>query len=508
MEGLKKVESALISVYHKDGLDEIIHYLGKNGVTLISTGGTREFIEKLGYPVVKVEDVTQYPSILDGRVKTLHPKIFGGILARREEKHLEEVNNFDIPLIDLVIVDLYPFEETVKSTSIEAEIIEKIDIGGISLIRAAAKNYYDTAVVASRDSYHELLQWLSTQHGALSLSQRKILASEAFAVSSHYDTGIYSFFTEDKSDYFKSSIMDSKPLRYGENPHQKAYYYGKLEDQFTFFGGKELSYNNLVDVDASLSLIHEFIHDDPTFCIIKHTNACGVATRKSILEAYVSALACDPVSAFGGILVANTEIDGSTAVEISKIFYEVLLAPSYTEEALKILTAQPKRIIIKCNQWSVQRTAFKSLLNGVIFQDADLHTEYTSEFNNVTERCPDKHQSDDLVFALKCAKHLKSNTMVLVKDRQMIGMGCGQTSRIDACAQAIGKAKSFGFDLIGAAMASDAFFPFPDCVELAYQSGINAVVQPGGSIKDQLSIDFCNANGIAMVFTGYRHFKH
>lgn len=508
MEGLKKIHSALISVYHKDGLDDLVHFLGRNGVTLISTGGTREFIEKLGYTVVRVEDVTQYPSILDGRVKTLHPKIFGGILARREEKHLEETKAFDIPLIDLVIVDLYPFEETLKSTDSEAEIIEKIDIGGISLIRAAAKNYNDTAVVASRKGYQELLQWLNSQQGALTLAQRKFLAKEAFAVSSHYDTAIYSYFAGDLNDYFKSSIMDSKPLRYGENPHQGAYFYGNLEDQFTFYGGKELSYNNLVDVDASLSLIQEFINDDPTFCIIKHTNACGVATRQSIYDAYVSALACDPVSAFGGILVANSEIDGQTAAEISKLFYEVLLAPSYTDEALNILTSQPKRIIIKCNHWSVQKQAFKSLLNGVIYQDADLHMEYLSEFNFVTEKTPDKHQADDLVFALKCAKHLKSNTIVLVKDRQMIGMGCGQTSRIDACAQAIQKAKGFGFDLKEAVMASDAFFPFPDCVELAYQSGINAVVQPGGSIKDQLSIDFCNANGIAMVFTGYRHFKH
>ncbi len=508
MEGLKKINSVLISVYHKDGLEELVHYFAKNGITMISTGGTREFIEQLGYPVVKVEDITQYPSILDGRVKTLHPKIFGGILARREEKHLEEVASYNIPLIDLVIVDLYPFEETVRSTSVESDIIEKIDIGGISLIRAAAKNYLDIAIVVSQNAYHELLHALSTQDGALTVSQRKSMARDAFAISSHYDTAIHNFFAEGEATYFKSSIMDSRSLRYGENPHQKAFFYGRLEDQFTFYGGKELSYNNLVDLDAALSLIQEFIQDDPTFCIIKHTNACGVATRRTVFDAYVGALACDSISAFGGILVTNTEIDGQTAREISKLFYEVLLAPSYTNEALDILSAQAKRIIIKCNHWTVQRHCFKSLLNGVIYQETDLHTEYNAEFNCVTERSPDNHQSDDLVFALKCAKHLKSNTIVLVKDRQMIGMGCGQTSRIDACAQAIHKAKSFGFDLKDAVMASDAFFPFPDCVELAHQSGINAVVQPGGSIKDQLSIDFCNANDIAMVFTGYRHFKH
>lgn len=505
----RKIKSALISVYYKDGLDEIILKLQQLGVTIYTTGGTQAFIESLGVHVERVEDLTGYPSILGGRVKTLHPKVFGGILAMREEDHLSQLEQYSIPAIDLVIVDLYPFEETVANTSNEAEIIEKIDIGGISLIRAAAKNFSDVVVVPSKDQYSYLLDLLNTQNGQSTLVQRKMLAAEAFKVSSHYDTAIYKYISGDNDEtVFKQSYLTSESLRYGENPHQKGRFFGELEAMFDKLCGKELSYNNLVDVDAAVNLMAEFKNQGPTFAILKHTNACGVATRKTTLDAWNAALAADPVSAFGGILISNAEIDEETAAEIDKLFYEVLIAPSFTEQALKILQAKPKRIVLVLKEYVIQTKTFKNLLNGVIVQDSDSITEDISSFELKTTLAPTEQEYSDLAFALKCCKHLKSNTIVLVKNDQLLAMGCGQTSRIDACRYAIEKAKSFGFELDGAVMASDAFFPFPDCVELVMHEGIKAVIQPGGSIKDQLSIDFCNQNNMSMVFTGVRHFKH
>jgi len=507
----KLIKTALISVYNKEGLEKLIHTLADLNIRMLSTGGTQSFIENLGYSVDRVEDLTNYPSILDGRVKTLHPKIFGGILAMRNESHLNQLQEYDIPTIDLVIVDLYPFEETVKNSNDELEIIEKIDIGGISLIRAAAKNFNDVVIVASKDDYDDVNNMIIDQRGHTNVEQRKVLAKKAFSVSSHYDTAIYSYFNhqvEPVDEPLKISIQSSKSLRYGENPHQKATFYGNLEDKFDIYGAKELSFNNLVDVDAAVSFMSEFQKTDPTFAILKHTNACGVATRDSLFEAYKDALSCDPTSAFGGILISNSTIDLITAEEINKIFYEVLIAPDFTPEALTFLTKNPKRIILKLKNFTLQNRVFKTLLNGVISQDSDITMEGKEEFKTVTTKKPSESEIEDLIFALKCAKHLKSNTIVMVKNKLMIGMGCGQTSRVDACKQAISKAESFGFDLSGSVMASDAFFPFPDCVEIAHKAGITAVVQPGGSIKDQLSIDYCNENNLAMVLTGIRHFKH
>jgi phosphoribosylaminoimidazolecarboxamide formyltransferase/IMP cyclohydrolase len=455
-----------------------------------------------------VEDLTSYPSILDGRVKTLHPKIFGGILARREADHQAQLGEYDIPEIDLVIVDLYPFEDTVKSTDDEKAIIEKIDIGGIALIRAAAKNYQDVVIVSSKNEY-SYLEDLLKNNGASSLAERKYLATKAFATSSHYDTAIYSYFNRDLTDRsFKRSYPQSIALRYGENPHQSAHFHGELTDMFDKLSGKDLSFNNLVDVDAAVSLMAEFKDDRPTFAILKHTNACGIASRNTISEAWDAALAGDPVSAFGGILISNSEIDLATAEKINEIFYEVVIAPSFSAEAKELLTKKKKRVLLKIKHFGVQKKSYKSLLNGVITQDYDQAQETVESFESKTEKSPSESQLKDLVFANKCVKHLKSNTIVLVKDDQLLGMGCGQTSRVDACKQAILKAKHFGFELEGSVMASDAFFPFPDCVEIAHKEGIKAVVQPGGSIKDQLSIDYCNSNEVAMVFTGTRHFKH
>ncbi len=506
---LRKIQSALISVYHKDGLEAIIRELDKLGVKLYSTGGTQDFIQKLGIEVESVENITSYPSILDGRVKTLHPKVFGGILARREEAHLVQLEQYNIPEIDLVLVDLYPFEETVASTDHEAAIIEKIDIGGISLIRAAAKNYKDVVIVPSREEYDLFLNLLIEKQGFTDIEDRKELARRSFKVSSNYDTAIFNYFNAGSEDTsFKHSIHRSEVLRYGENPHQQGVFFGDLEAMFEKLNGKALSYNNLVDVDAAVALMREFKDAEPTFAILKHTNACGVASRQNLTDAWKAALACDPVAAFGGIFICNRKVDLATAQEIDQLFYEVLIAPDFEQNALDLLAAKKNRILLNIKDFSVQKRFFRSLLNGVAEQDADLRTETAADFKTATRKAPTNEETSDLLFANICAKHLKSNTIALVKNKQLIGMGCGQPSRVDALKQAIIKAKSFGFDLHGAVMASDAFFPFPDCVEIADNEGITAVVQPGGSIKDQDSIDYCDAHNMAMVLTGVRHFRH
>ncbi|MFK8102424.1 MAG: bifunctional phosphoribosylaminoimidazolecarboxamide formyltransferase/IMP cyclohydrolase [Saprospiraceae bacterium] len=505
----KKINSALISVYSKEGLEPIVRELAALGVKLYSTGGTQKFIENLDIEVEAVENVTSYPSILDGRVKTLHPKVFGGLLARREAGHLAELAEYQIPEIDLVIVDLYPFEETLATTNEEAAIIEKIDIGGISLIRAAAKNYQDVVVVPSREDYATFHEILRLKQGHTDLEDRKAFARNAFKVSSNYDVAIFNYFNADSADLsFKQSIHPNQVLRYGENPHQEGVFFGDLSEMFDKLNGKELSYNNLVDIDAAVNLMREFQNDDPTFAVLKHTNPCGIATRSTVLEAWEDALAGDNVSAFGGILMCNTKIDLATATAIDQIFYEVVIAPAYDEDALALLCKKKKRVVLKIKDFYIHSKSFKSLLNGVIQQDTDLKTEAVEDFKTVTEAKASDAALEDLVFANKCVKHLKSNTIVLAKNKQLVGMGCGQTSRVDALNHAILKAKTFGFDPTGAVMASDAFFPFPDCVEIAFNAGIKAVVQPGGSIKDKLSIDFCNAKGLPMVMTGTRHFKH
>jgi len=503
-----KIKNALVSVYYKDNLAPLIQLLHKYGVTFYSTGGTEAFIKDLGIDVVPVEDLTSYPSILGGRVKTLHPKVFGGILARRPlESDQQQLAQYEIPEIDLVIVDLYPFEETVASGASEQDIIEKIDIGGISLIRAAAKNFNDVVILSSKNDYQELEQLLGSQEGTTTLEQRKSFAKKAFNTSSHYDTAIFNYFNEEEPlDVFKQSEQSAQVLRYGENPHQKGVFYGNLDAMFDKLNGKELSYNNLVDVDAAVAIIDEF--KEPTFAILKHTNACGVASRSTVKQAWLDALACDPVSAFGGVLITNREVDGETAQEINNLFFEVLIAPSYSAEAIAILTAKKNRIILVRKAVKLPSQQFKTLLNGVIQQDKDNTVEGPDQMNTVTTVQPTAEQLDDLYFANKIVKHTKSNTIVFAKAGQLLASGVGQTSRVDALKQAIEKARSFGFDLNGCAMASDAFFPFPDCVEIASQAGIAAVLQPGGSIKDQLSIDMANEKGIAMVTTGVRHFKH
>jgi phosphoribosylaminoimidazolecarboxamide formyltransferase/IMP cyclohydrolase len=504
-----KIKSALVSVYHKDNLEPIIRALHENGVILYSTGGTQTYIESLGIPVEAVEELTSYPSILDGRVKTLHPKIFGGLLARREAGHLAQLEEYNIPQLDLVIVDLYPFEETLTKTKDEREIIEKIDIGGVSLIRAAAKNFRDVVCIASKEEYELFYTILKEKEGHTSFEDRKELARRAFKVTSHYDAKIFGYFNEGSGDIvFKQSVHDSTPLRYGENPHQNAVFYGDFDAMFEKLNGKEVSYNNLVDIDAAVGFMNEFKNDEPTFAVLKHTNACGVATRPTILEAWKCALASDPVSAFGGVLVANTTIDEATANEINKLFYEVLIAPNFTPEALAILTSKKQRTLLKIKDFYLQKRTFRSLLNGVIEQDYDFKTEGFDDLKVVTNHEPTLSEAKDLLYAIKCVKHLKSNGIALVKNRQMIGMGCGQTSRVDSLQHAINKARAFGFDLNGAVMASEAFFPFPDCVEIAYRIGVTAVSQPGGSVKDKDSIDYCDSVGLAMVMTGTRHFKH
>lgn len=508
MNSAKKVRNALISVYYKDNLDPIIRLLDQYGVNIYSTGGTETFIRDLGVNVIPVEDLTSYPSILGGRVKTLHPKVFGGILGRRElDADLEQMKQYEIPEIDLVIVDLYPFEETLASGASEADIIEKIDIGGISLIRAAAKNHKDVIIVASKNDYGYVAELLQKNEGGSTLEERKELAKRAFNVSSHYDTAIFNYFnTEEPLQLFKQSIQHSSVLRYGENPHQKGVFYGDLEAMFDKLNGKELSYNNLVDVDAAVELIKEF--DEPTFAILKHTNACGVASRPQLIDAWKDALACDPVSAFGGVIITNRPVDAATAAEINKLFCEVLIAPGFEPAAVATLSEKKNRILLVQKPVSLSTKQFKTLLNGVIEQDKDLSMENREQMSVVTEKAPTAAELTDLEFANKLVKHTKSNTIVLAKGKQLMASGVGQTSRVDALRQAIIKAEAFGFDLKGAVMASDAFFPFPDCVEIAHQAGITAVLQPGGSIKDQDSIAYCNNNHMPMVFTGVRHFKH
>ncbi len=506
---VKKIQSALISVFHKEGLEDIIKELHKLDVTIYSTGGTQAYIESLAVPVERVEDLTSYPSILNGRVKTLHPKVFGGILARREEDHLSELKQYDIPEIDLVIVDLYPFEETVANTNDEATIIEKIDIGGISLIRAAAKNYRDVAIVPSKEEYGMLSHLLKEQQGSLSLENRKELARRAFKVSSNYDVAIFNYFTQESDDLsFKQSIHQSEVLRYGENPHQSGVFYGDFDQMFEKLNGKAVSYNNLVDIDAAVQIMREFQNADPTFAILKHTNTCGLATRPTLHEAWEAALDCDNVSAFGGIFICNRPIDLKTAEAIDQLFYEVVIAPRFNDDAQELLSKKKNRILLKIKEYFVRDRAFRSLLNGVVEQDTDLKTETAPDLTVATKVAPTEAQVKDLLFANIAVKHLKSNGIALIKNQQLIGMGCGQTSRVDALRQAIAKAESFGFNLDGAVMGSDAFFPFPDCVEIADKAGIKAVTHPGGSIKDQDSIDYCDAHGMAMVMTGHRHFKH
>ncbi|MDT0293134.1 bifunctional phosphoribosylaminoimidazolecarboxamide formyltransferase/IMP cyclohydrolase [Mesonia ostreae] len=510
MSHSKIAKSALISVFHKDGLAPIVKKLNEQGVTIYSTGGTETFIKNLGIDVVPVEDVTSYPSILGGRVKTLHPKVFGGILNRQDhEGDVKEMEQYEIPQLDIVIVDLYPFEKTVASGASEQDIIEKIDIGGISLIRAAAKNFKDVLCVSSMNDYEEFLELISANNGAISLEDRKRFAGKAFQESSHYDTAIFNYFNQNEVELvYKQSITQGKQLRYGENPHQKGYFFGDFDALFDKLHGKELSYNNLLDVDAAVNLMGEFKNDAPTFAILKHNNACGLAQRDSILEAYKDALAGDPVSAFGGVLIANTTIDVATAEEIHQLFCEVVIAPSYEEEALEILKGKKNRIILTQKEVEQPATTVRTCLNGVLVQDKDLKTDTKEVLKEVTDAKPSAQQIEDLLFASKICKHTKSNTIVLVKGKQLCASGTGQTSRVDALRQSIEKAQAFKFDLNGAVMASDAFFPFPDCVEIADKAGIKSVIQPGGSIKDQLSIDYCNKNDISMVMTGTRHFKH
>ncbi|MGK0325022.1 MAG: phosphoribosylaminoimidazolecarboxamide formyltransferase/IMP cyclohydrolase [Polaribacter sp.] len=508
MSTSKTIKSALISVFHKDGLAPIVKKLDELNVTIYSTGGTEKFIKELGIDVIPVDEVTSYPSILGGRVKTLHPKVFGGILNRQDnEGDIAELKEYNIPQIDLVVVDLYPFEKTVISGAAEQDIVEKIDIGGISLIRASAKNFKDTFTVSSMDQYQEFLSILSEKKGETSIEQRKKFASKSFNISSHYDTAIFNYFNEDEV-VFKASQQNSKTLRYGENPHQKGYFFGDLDAMFDKLHGKELSYNNLLDVDAAVNLMEEFKAEVPTFAILKHNNACGFAQRENMKQAYVDALAGDPISAFGGVLIANSEIDTETAEEIHKLFCEVVIAPSYSDAALQILKGKKNRIILIQKEVELPNQIVRTSLNGLLVQDKDYITDKLADLSYATNNKPTESELSDLLFASKLCKNTKSNTIVLVKDKQLLASGAGQTSRVDALNQAIEKATNFGFDLKGSVMASDAFFPFPDCVEIADKAGIKSVIQPGGSIKDQLSIDYCNANNLSMVMTGTRHFKH
>ena len=510
MSNNKTIKSALISVFSKDGLGPIVKQLDQQGVTIYSTGGTQKFINDLGIDVVPAEDITSYPSILGGRVKTLHPKIFGGILNRQDNaQDVAELIAYEIPQIDAVIVDLYPFEKTVSSGASEQEIIEKIDIGGISLIRAAAKNYNDVICVSSVNDYAEFLELISKNNGNISLEDRKRFATKSFNVSSHYDSAIFNYFNKNHEEAaIKISETNGKVLRYGENPHQKGFFFGNFDEIFTKLHGKELSYNNLLDVDAAVNLMNEFENDAPTFAILKHNNACGLAQRNTLHQAYIDALAGDPVSAFGGVLISNTEIDKATAEEIHKLFCEVVIGPSFSDDALEILKGKKNRILLVLNAIELPQSSVRTCLNGILVQDKDTITDAIENLSNVTNSKPTETELEDLIFASKICKHTKSNTIVLAKNKQLCASGTGQTSRVDALNQAIHKAQSFNFDLKGAVMASDAFFPFPDCVEIADNAGITAVIQPGGSIKDQLSKDYCNAHNVAMVFSGTRHFKH
>ena len=506
---MKKIKSALISVYYKDGLDEIINILAKNDVTMYSTGGTLSFIEGLGHKAIAVEDLTSYPSILGGRVKTLHPKVFGGILARRDnETDNTQLSEYEIPEIDLVIVDLYPFEETVASGAEHQAIIEKIDIGGISLIRAAAKNYNDVVIVSSRDQYGELIDLLKSQDCSTSIVNRLTFAAKAFGVSSHYDSHIFNYFNGNEGlPSFRSSYDNGKELRYGENPHQKAMFFGDLDKLFVKLNGKDISYNNMLDIDAAINLMSEF--SEPTFVVMKHNNACGVASRNTIKQAWIDALAGDPISAFGGVLIANREIDIDAAEEINKLFFEVILAPAFTDDALAILKSKKNRIILHLNPFTQSAKQYRSLLGGVVVQDRDAKVGgIDTELVTATKKSVEESKLADLIFANKLVKHSKSNAIVIAKDNMLIASGIGQTSRVDALNQAIAKAKSFEHSLEGAVLASDAFFPFGDCVEIAANVGIDTFIQPGGSMRDNESIEYCDNHNLAMVFTSLRHFKH
>ena len=507
MSELKKIKSALVSVYHKDGLDEIITQLDNLGVKFYSTGGTKDFIESLNVAVTAVEELTTYPSILGGRVKTLHPKIFGGILARREiAGDLAQLEPYEIPEIDLVIVDLYPFEATVASGASDDEIIEKIDIGGISLIRGAAKNFNDVVIVSNQGQYASLSGLLASGNGSTTLEERRKYALEAFATSSHYDSAIYNYFAGEWPSEFRQSFSSAKHLRYGENPHQQGVFFGNFGAMFDQLSGKEISYNNLLDIDAAVNLIDEF--NETTFAILKHNNACGCASRETVLDSYLQALAGDPVSAYGGIFVTNGTVDKATAEEAVKLFFEVFIAPDYTVEALEVLKSKKNLIVLVRKNGDLPQLQFKSVLNGTVLQNRDLKRETADDLRPVTVIVPDNQIIDDLLFANRLVKQSKSNTIVLAKGKQLLASGVGQTSRVDALKQAIEKAKSFGFDLNGAVMASDAFFPFPDCVEIANNEGIKSVIQPGGSIRDKLSVEFCDSHQMSMVVTGFRHFKH
>jgi len=508
MEDFRQIKSVLISVFEKTGLDAIVRELIKLGVDIYSTGGTYKYLQSLGADPIQVEDITSYPSILGGRVKTLHPKIFGGILSRRNHtQDGEDLSKFEIPEIDLVIVDLYPFEDTVSTTNDESEIIEKIDIGGISLIRAAAKNFKDVLIVPSSKQYDKLTALLAKGGGKTSIDERKQFAALAFGVSSHYDTAIFNYFNKDAGlRSFRKSYSDASVLRYGENPHQEGVYYGDTSDIFEQLHGKAISYNNINDLDAAVNLIEDF--QDTTFAILKHNNACGIASRAKLVDAWKDALAADPVSAFGGVLITNEIINLETAEEMNKLFFEIIMAPGYDESALELLKSKKNRIILKRNKFNLPEKQFRSVLNGMIEQDRDKKVETKEDLKGVTDKTPTESEITDLLFANKVVKHTKSNTIVLAKNNQLIASGVGQTSRVDALKQAIAKAREFNFNLDGAVMASDAFFPFADSVEIAHQAGITAVIQPGGSVRDKDSINFCNKNGLSMVFTGIRHFKH
>ena len=506
---MKKIQSALISVFYKDGLEPIVRALHANGVTIYSTGGTQKFIQDLGIEPVAVENLTGYPSILGGRVKTLHPKVFGGILSRRDMfSDGEQLKEYEIPEIDLVIVDLYPFEQTVASGAAEQDIIEKIDIGGISLIRAAAKNFNDVVIVPAVDHYAEFLEIYNAQQGCTTLEQRHRFAAYAFAVSSHYDSAIFNHFNEtEKMPVFQQSVRQATPLRYGENPHQQGLFFGDIDGCFDKLNGKEISYNNLGDIDAACCLIDDF--QQTAFAILKHNNACGMACRDSLLEAWKDALAGDPVSAFGGILVTNRKVTKEVAEEMHKIFFEVCIAPDYDDDALQVLKGKKNRIILRRKAFAMPKQMFRNVLNGVLVQDRDTVVPQVDEMKkSVTSTPITDQQAADLAFATILVKHTKSNAIVLAKNGQLCASGTGQTSRVDALRQAIAKAQSFGFDLNGAVMASDAFFPFADCVEIAHDAGIVAVAHPGGSIHDQDSIDYCEAHHMGMAITGVRHFKH
>ncbi len=505
---MRKIKNALVSVFHKEGLEEILQNLVKNEVALYSTGGTYDYISKLGIKAHKVEDLTSYPSILGGRVKTLHPKVFGGILARRElNEDLQQLDSYEIPQFDLVIVDLYPFEETLAITKDETSIIDKIDIGGISLIRAAAKNYKDVLVLSSKDNYPDFLALLKEKKGETDISDRKYYAAKAFAISSNYDTAIFNYFNEGKAiPALRISEDNSKALRYGENPHQKAFFFGKIEDIIEQLNGKEISYNNILDIDAAIRLIHDF--EECTFAILKHNNACGIASRETVFEAWKAALEGDPVSSFGGVLICNNSIDLDTAKEIDKLFYEVLIAPEFAPEALTLLSKKSQRILLRLKATDFSKEIVRTALNGFLAQDTDTKVESAADMKVVTKVAPKDTEYEDLIFANKVVKHSKSNAMVIVRNKQLIASGIGETSRVDAFKQAIEKAGNFRKTIAGSVLASDAFFPFSDNVKLAHSFGINTVIQPGGSRRDQDSIDYCNEHGMAMCFTGIRHFKH